>query len=122
VHVDAETAGTPASDDSGTDCGVISGALVPRSRRPIAPPGGGVASRRARSRAAWKVAVVPVDDEQSGEDQPPAWALDEATRDLSDQQDQDAVVNHARDLAREAEARDTRPRDDFDDPDQGGEG
>jgi hypothetical protein len=53
---------------------------------------------------------------------PPAWALDRAAQDLYDEEDPAVIAEYARELARAAQEREEERHDEYDDPDQGGEG
>lgn len=51
----------------------------------------------------------------------PDWAVEQATEDLYDVQDPEAIAERAREIAREAQERENERHDEYDDPDQGGE-
>ena len=51
--------------------------------------------------------------------QPPSWALDEAGDELSDVEDSQVIAERAREITEE---REDERHDEYDDPDQGGEG
>jgi hypothetical protein len=53
---------------------------------------------------------------------PPGWALDQAARDLYDVGDRSVIVERAWEIAREAQQIEDERHDEYDDPDQGGEG
>jgi hypothetical protein len=52
---------------------------------------------------------------------PPAWALQQATEELYDVEDTEAVAERAHEIARQAQEREDERHDQYDDPDQGGE-
>ena len=54
-------------------------------------------------------------------DQPPDWALEQASQDLYDESDPEVIADRARDIARELRVRHEERHDEFDDPDEGGE-
>jgi hypothetical protein len=51
----------------------------------------------------------------------PAWALQQATEELYDVEDSEAISQRAREIARQAQEREDERHDEYDDPDQGGE-
>jgi hypothetical protein len=51
--------------------------------------------------------------------QPPSWAIDEAGDELLDVEDPQMIAGRAREIAEE---REDERHDEYDDPDQGGEG
>ena len=51
----------------------------------------------------------------------PAWALQQATEELYDVQDPEAIAQRSRQIARQAQEREDERHDEYDDPDQGGE-
>lgn len=53
---------------------------------------------------------------------PPDWALEQATSELYDEPNPEVLANRAREIAREAQEREDERHDEYDDPDQGGEG
>lgn len=53
---------------------------------------------------------------------PPGWALDQAATELYDVEDRSAIVERAREIVREAQQLRDERHDEYDDPDQGGEG
>lgn len=53
---------------------------------------------------------------------PPDWALEQATNELHDEPNPEAIVSRAREIARDAQEREDERHDEYDDPDQGGEG
>lgn len=65
---------------------------------------------------------MSVPDEQPPVPQPPDWAVRQATDELGEGDDRAAVTDRAWDLARDAEVREDERHDEYDDPDQGGEG
>lgn len=62
--------------------------------------------------------VDPVPDEPAHAQRPPEWALDEATDELYDVKNPQAIINRAWELLRE---RADERHDEYDDPEQGGE-
>lgn len=52
----------------------------------------------------------------------PQWAVDQAADELYDVDDSRAINARARQLVRERQQRDDEAHDEYDDPDQGGEG
>lgn len=52
----------------------------------------------------------------------PAWALEQAQEELYDVEDSEAIARRARELVRQAQEREDERHDEYDDPDQGGEG
>lgn len=52
----------------------------------------------------------------------PAWALQKATEELYDIEDAEVIAQRAREIAREGREREAERHDEYDDPDQGGEG
>ena len=54
--------------------------------------------------------------------QPPGWAVEQATDELDDGQDPTAITQRAWALVRDAQEREEERHDEYDDPDQGGEG
>jgi hypothetical protein len=52
----------------------------------------------------------------------PGWAVDQATDELPDQSTAPSVMERAREIVRDAERLDHERHDEYDDPDQGGEG
>lgn len=61
-------------------------------------------------------------DEPSQPDRPPAWAVDKAADELYDVDDRSAITARAWEIAREAQQLEDERHDEFDDPDEGGEG
>jgi hypothetical protein len=53
---------------------------------------------------------------------PPDWALNQAGDELYDVTDPAVIADRARELARAAQEREDERHDEYDDPDQGGEG
>lgn len=51
----------------------------------------------------------------------PPWALQQATEDLYDVRDPEAIAQRAREIACQAQEREDERHDEYDDPDQGGE-
>ncbi len=60
-------------------------------------------------------------DEDSSASPTPTWALQQATEELYDIEDADAIARRAREIAREGREREDNRHDEYDDPDQGGE-
>ena len=56
------------------------------------------------------------------EEEPPRWALDQAGSELYDMDDRSAIRRRAWEIVRDAEERESERHDEYDDPDQGGEG
>lgn len=52
----------------------------------------------------------------------PAWALQQATDGLDEAEAADVIAQRAREIASEAEEREDERHNEYDDPDQGGEG
>lgn len=67
-----------------------------------------------------KVWIVPSDDLSMS--LPPGWAVDQAAADLYETADPAAVEARAMELVHESEQLDDERHDEYDDPDQGGEG
>jgi len=61
-------------------------------------------------------------DEASSSAPTPQWAVEMAAEELYDVGDADVVLQRAAEIAREARERDDERHDEYDDPDQGGEG
>jgi hypothetical protein len=61
-------------------------------------------------------------DEPSGLRPPPGWAVDRAAADLYDVDDPGAIAERAWELVHESEQLEDERHDEYDDPDQGGEG
>ncbi len=53
---------------------------------------------------------------------PPAWALRQAAEELYDTDDDAAVVRRAEEITRDRAQREDERHDEYDDPDEGGEG
>ena len=64
---------------------------------------------------------MPHPDEATPNWPPPAWAMQQATDELQDVDDPEAISRLAREIAREAQERVDERHDEYDDPDQGGE-
>jgi hypothetical protein len=62
----------------------------------------------------------PVEQGPGGE--PPQWAIERARGELYDVSDQVAILERAREIVREAAVLEEERHDEYDDPDQGGEG
>ena len=65
--------------------------------------------------------MVNTPDERRKVEQPPAWALDQASNELYDVDDPPAAKERAWQLVHEAQVREDERHDEYDDPDQGGE-
>jgi hypothetical protein len=52
----------------------------------------------------------------------PDWALEQAKEELYDVKDSEAIARRAREIARQAQEREDERHDEYDDPDEGGEG
>ena len=65
---------------------------------------------------------MPTDMDPPQGQELPGWALDQAADELHDVHDETAIVDRAKDLVREARQRQDERHDEYDDPDQGGEG
>jgi hypothetical protein len=61
-------------------------------------------------------------DEGSSNASTPAWALQRATEELYDTTDAGVIAQRAQEIAREGQEREDERHDQYDDPDQGGEG
>jgi hypothetical protein len=61
-------------------------------------------------------------DEGSPTGSAPHWALRRAAEELYDIDDADVIAQRAREIAREDREREDERHDEYDDPDQGGEG
>lgn len=61
------------------------------------------------------------DDEGSSVTPIPAWALEQATEELLDIEDAEAIAHRAQEIVREGREREDERHDRYDDPDQGGE-
>ena len=57
--------------------------------------------------------------QQPQDPQPPSWAVDEARDELSEGEDPQVIAERAREISEE---REDERHDEYDDPDQGGEG
>ena len=57
-----------------------------------------------------------------GRQEPPQWAVDRAAADLYDVDDPRVIAERAWELVRESEQLEAERHDEYDDPDQGGEG
>ncbi|HKG50727.1 MAG TPA: hypothetical protein VKB14_09820 [Actinomycetales bacterium] len=65
---------------------------------------------------------MPLPDGREDLPRPPDWAVDQSTDELYDEQDPAVIEERAWKLVRDAEQRDDERHDEYDDPDQGGEG
>jgi uncharacterized membrane protein len=61
-------------------------------------------------------------DEHSSPAPTPTWAVQQATEELYDVEDVEAITTRAREITRERQAREDESHDEYDDPDEGGEG
>ena len=61
-------------------------------------------------------------DSSSRRQEPPSWALERATEELYDVDDMAAIANRAHEIVEEAQQSRDERHDEYDDPDQGGEG
>ena len=61
-------------------------------------------------------------DAEPSPDPIPTWALQQATEEMYDVDDSEAISQRAREIARQAQEREDERHDEYDDPDQGGEG
>jgi hypothetical protein len=52
----------------------------------------------------------------------PAWAVQQATEEMYNIKDADVIAQRAREIARAGQQREDERHDEYDDPDQGGEG
>jgi predicted secreted Zn-dependent protease len=52
----------------------------------------------------------------------PAWALERAREELHDVKDAEVIAQRAQEIARERQEREDERHNEYDDPDQGGEG
>ena len=52
----------------------------------------------------------------------PEWALQMAKEELYDVRDSEVIAQRAREIARQAQEREDERHDEYDDPDEGGEG
>jgi hypothetical protein len=64
---------------------------------------------------------MPHPDEVTPSHPIPAWALQQATDELYDVDDPDAISQRAEQIARAAQEREDERHDEYDDPDMGGE-
>jgi hypothetical protein len=65
---------------------------------------------------------MPTSLEHQDAEQPPDWAVDQSTDELYDETDPAAITERAWELTEDAEQRRAERHDEYDDPDQGGEG
>lgn len=65
---------------------------------------------------------MPAHLDPSQPQNPPDWALDQAARELYDVEDRSAIVERAWEISRGAQQLEDEQHDEYDDPDQGGEG
>lgn len=66
--------------------------------------------------------MMPTPNEPSKVEQPPEWAVHQATDELYGVVDPKAVTERAWRVVHDAEEREDEAHDEYDDPDQGGEG
>lgn len=66
--------------------------------------------------------MMPTTSETPNPQQPPGWAVEQAKNELYDVDDPLAVAERAWELVRGAQEREDERHDEYDDPDQGGEG
>jgi hypothetical protein len=65
-------------------------------------------------------AMTPAPAPGSTSSEPPRWALDQAADEVGESSE--SIADHAWDLVRAKQERDDERHDQYDDPDQGGEG
>jgi hypothetical protein len=65
---------------------------------------------------------MPTSEQHPDVEPPPAWAVDQSSQELADKADPAAITERAWELTREAQQRHDERHDEYDDPDQGGEG
>jgi hypothetical protein len=65
---------------------------------------------------------MPVTSRDDNLQQPPDWAVDQAKDELYDVEDSGAIADRAWELTHNAQDREDERHDEYDDPDQGGEG
>jgi hypothetical protein len=61
-------------------------------------------------------------DESSSTAATPSWALQQAIAEMYNSKDADVIAQRAREIARAGQEREDERHDEYDDPDQGGEG
>ena len=64
---------------------------------------------------------MPTSSENPNVKQLPAWAIDQATVELGDTEDEAAIAQQAREIVSDDVQRNDERHDEYDDPDQGGE-
>ena len=64
---------------------------------------------------------MPTSSEHPNDEQLPTWALDQATVELDDMDDQAIIAQRAREIVSDEAQRNDEGHDEYDDPDQGGE-
>ncbi len=79
-----------------------------------------VMSNPLSSRAARGVDMPNADEGSSAVR--PKWARQQATEELYEVNDTEVIAQRAREIARQAQEREDERHDEYDDPDQGGEG
>ena len=65
---------------------------------------------------------MPHPDEAPSSPAPPPWAVQQAAEELYDVDDAEVISRRAGEIAREDRERSNERHDEYDDPDQGGEG
>lgn len=65
---------------------------------------------------------MPTHRDPSHPQDPPGWALDQAAKELYDVEDRSVIVERAWEIARAAQQLEDERHDEYDDPDEGGEG
>lgn len=65
--------------------------------------------------------IMPTINHGATPEPPPDWALVQATDELYDEPNPQAIADLARDIARDVQEREDERHDEYDDPDQGGE-
>ena len=64
---------------------------------------------------------MPTSSEPPNDEQLPTWAIDQATVELGDRQNQAVIAQRAREIVSDTVQRNDERHDAYDDPDQGGE-
>ena len=75
----------------------------------------------ASSTPAERGSTMPRSSEHASDEQLPDWAIDQASVELPDVEDQAAIAQRGGEIVRDDVARNDERHDDYDDPDQGGE-
>ena len=65
---------------------------------------------------------MPHPDKGASPDPVPTWAVQQATEELYDVEDPAVITDRAREIARDRQQREDERHDEYDDPDEGGEG